>query len=182
MGNSNIEKLKVERDVEGLVNALQQEDVDVWSKASAALIEIGEPAVERLILALRDANPRVRSIAAVDLGSIKDPRAVEPLINAIMTDPERDVRWHGVDSLGKIKDTRAVEPLIQIALASRESLFVREAAIQSLGEMGDTRAIEPLKKCLKEAEVLFASGSWDGKYLADYINKAIDKIRKSEEK
>ena len=105
---------------------LQHEDDSIWSKASGALIEIGEHAVEPLILALKDVNPRVRWIATSDLGAIGDARAVEPLIKAITTDPERDVRWHAVDALGEIGDVRAIGPLTQ-SLKDEDS-YVLEAA------------------------------------------------------
>jgi hypothetical protein len=49
------------------------------SGACAALGEIGEPALESLIQALKDDLPRVRMHAAVALGNIADPRAIEPL-------------------------------------------------------------------------------------------------------
>lgn len=122
----NVKELEERKDVQGLMKALQHEDTRIWGEASGALIEIGEPAVEPLILALKDVNPRVRWIAAAALGEIGDARAVEPLVNAITTDPERDVRWHAVDSLGKIGDVRAIGPLTQ-SLKDKDS-FVREAA------------------------------------------------------
>jgi len=122
----NVKKLKEMKDVQGLMKALQHGDFDMQSEASGALIKIGEPAVEPLILALKDVSPRVRYIAAVGLGTIGDARAIVPLINAVTTDPESDVRLHSANSLGKIGDVRAVEPLTQ-SLKDRES-FVREAA------------------------------------------------------
>jgi hypothetical protein len=122
----NVKKIEESKDVQGLMKALQHEDDSIWSKASGALIEIGEHAVEPLILALKDVNPRVRWIAASDLGAIGDARAVEPLIKAITTDPERDVRWHAVDALGEIGDVRAIGPLTQ-SLKDEDS-YVLEAA------------------------------------------------------
>jgi HEAT repeat protein len=51
----NIEKMKVEKDVKGLVRAWRTSlDRDVRMKAEWALGEIGEPAVEPMIKALKD--------------------------------------------------------------------------------------------------------------------------------
>lgn len=122
----NLQKSIENKDVQGLMQALQHGDSDMQSKASAALIKIGEPAVEPLILALKDINPKVRWFAVCDLGSIGDARAVEPLSNAITTDPDRDVRWHAVDALGEIGDVRAIGPLRQ-SLKDEDS-YVLEAA------------------------------------------------------
>ena len=47
------------------------------------LVKIGEPAVETLILALKDRNEEVRKAAAEALKEIRDPRCVEPFIEAL---------------------------------------------------------------------------------------------------
>jgi HEAT repeat protein len=79
------------------------------------------------------------------LGDIKDPRAVEPLLEALQA---KDLQFHAARSLGEIKDPRAVEPLIA-ALKDNDSEF-REQAAQSLGLLKDPRAVEPLIAILKD--------------------------------
>jgi len=97
----------------------------------------------------------VRSAAADALGEIKDPRAVEPLIDMIK-DPHRDVREEAARSLGKIKDRRAVEPLIFVV---RNDKDVKGPAIWSLGEIGDPRAVDVLISVLK-GEIKLPLGYW----------------------
>lgn len=126
----NLKESIENKDVQGIMQAFLHGNSDMQFEASAALIKTGEPAVESLILALKDANPQVRWLAACDLGSIGDARAVEPLINAITTDPDRDVRWHAVDALGKIGDVSALKALTQ-ALSHQDS-FVQGAAKKAL--------------------------------------------------
>lgn len=87
------------------------------------MYEIGGPAVESLIPVLKDKHSRVRSEAAVVLGNIKDPRAVEPLIAAIK---DTQVRWDAARALVKIGGP-AVEPLIA-ALKDKDRLARQGAA------------------------------------------------------
>ena len=81
----NVGKLEDNKDVEGLIKALQyKKDNSVRRNAAWALERIGdERAVEPLIQALKDDVAFVREEAARALGEIGDARAVEPLIQAI---------------------------------------------------------------------------------------------------
>ena len=78
----NIKRLQSQRNVEGLIRAL-----DYNKEAS------------------------VRQAATMALGELKDPRAVEPLI-AALKDSDKNVRWEAANALGEIKDPRSVELLM----------------------------------------------------------------------
>ena len=67
-----------------------------------ALVKIGEPAIDPLILALNDSNSSVRCYAADALGEIGDPRAVDPL-NDALEDEDGDVREAATEALEKIQ-------------------------------------------------------------------------------
>ena len=168
----DIEELKSNQDVKGLIKALgyKSEDYLIPNNAAFALVEIGEPAVEPLIEALKNENSQVRGRAAFALGGIGDIRAVEPLIEAL--NDTSIIRSNAAAALGKIGDARAVEPLIKvlddedetvqlnvtdalvkigepsveplIEALKNENSQVRNIAVDSLIKIGDTRAIEPL--------------------------------------
>ena len=71
-----------------------------------ALVEIGEPSVEPLIMALNvDSSAKVRESAAVALGLIKDKRAVEALIFSL-SDKKRKVREAAHKALMRITKKR----------------------------------------------------------------------------
>jgi HEAT repeat protein len=136
------------------------------------------PAVNALILALKDNDDEVRKTAAEILGDIEDPRAVVPLIQALgdrnlysvsynaslalskigkpaidelcvaIKDSNADVRWRAVQTLGNIGDVRALEPLI-ISLKD-EDKTVREWAAEALGKIKDIRSVEPLIHSLSD--------------------------------
>ena len=157
------------RAIEPLIDALKDESEYVRSAAAEALdklgwqpdteerkaaywaakqewdkcVEIGAPAVEPLIIALKDW--RVREAAAEALGKIGAP-AVEPLIDALR-DKSEDVRKAAAEALGEIGDVRAVEPLIA-ALKDKDD-DVREAAAEALVKIG-APAVEPLIDALKD--------------------------------
>ena len=68
----NIEKMKAERDVKGLIGTFKSTNRNVQKKAAEALVRIGEAAVEPLIQALKDEHWSVRINAVGALAEIKD--------------------------------------------------------------------------------------------------------------
>ena len=142
----NIEKLKENEDVDGLINALKHKNVDIQEKAVKALGEIGEPAVEPLLQALDEEDWYVRRAAVMALGEVGGARALTPLIKALK-DNESVVRGAAVEAFGIIGEP-AVEPLLQAL--DEEDCHVRAAAVRALGEVGGARALTPLIKALKD--------------------------------
>lgn len=175
-GPPDINKLKANRDVPGLIKALgyQKDTYGVMRRTAAETLgAIGDPrAVEPLIAALADERVRITAIEA--LGTIGDPRAVDPLVSTL-NDPERYRREAAAKALGTIGDPRAIEPLIAvvkngvsfaaaraiieiddpravepfIAMLGERDQNVREVAIEVLGALHDSRAVEPLIAVLK---------------------------------
>ena len=73
---SDMEKMQVNKDVEGLIRALKDKDRHVRSWAARALGEIGDKrAVGPLIKALRDKDSGVREYAAEALEKIKEKKS-----------------------------------------------------------------------------------------------------------
>jgi HEAT repeat protein len=137
-------KIDDARAIELLVTALGDDVEYVRKNATESLVEIGAPAVEPLIAALK--NDNVSLVAAEVLGEIGDTQAVEPLIAALKDDKVSHV---AAQALGKIGDVGAVEPLIT---ALKEGGFKRLFYAQALGEIGDARAVEPLIATLKDID------------------------------
>ncbi|WP_447973086.1 HEAT repeat domain-containing protein [Nitrospira sp. Kam-Ns4a] len=106
-------KIKDERVLEPLVQQLRSDEFG--EDATDALVELGEPAVERLIAALADKDERIRRQAIIALGRIGDRRAVEPLIEKTK-DKDWFTRLTAAAALEKIGDERgreAIKPLMQ---------------------------------------------------------------------
>ena len=75
-----------------------------------ALEKAGKPAVEYLVIALKDSDKWVRYAAADALGNIGDSASVGPLIG-LLGDHDQDVRFATAEALGKIGDPGACTPL-----------------------------------------------------------------------
>ena len=101
-------------------------------------------AVPPLITALREPSP-VRVSAARALGSIRDRRAVEPLIR-LLTDFDPFVREAAARALGDLQDPRAVAPL---AAALKNGNQEAGPALAGFREA----AVGPLAECLRDPEV-----------------------------
>lgn len=149
-------------DIKGLIKKLEGKDMDARVEAGAALIKIGEPAVEPLIQAMDDeeysflllftaiydkegfaAKPTIetlsagtleiqKSLAAI-LTAIGEP-AIEPMIRALQDSGKtKKLRCRLANMLGKTGDKRAIEPLAKAAQS--EDVWIRTAAKSALEEL-----------------------------------------------
>jgi HEAT repeat protein len=131
-----------------LMAAFKDKDEDLSGYGNAGLVKMGAPAVDALIAEVRDPNSGVRSGAVQILGKIKDPRAVESLVEVLQV---KDLQWNAAYALGEIRDPRAVDGLIA-CLQNKDAEF-REAVASALGEIKDPRADAALIAALKDPEV-----------------------------
>lgn len=138
-----------------------------------AIENMGEPVVEPLIEALADREGTVRKFAAIILGRLRDPRAIDelgmtvydlhhevsqtaalalaqfgaPAIDVLaeaLIHPEASVREHATLGLGKIRDERVAPFLIEMLYDP--AAVVKRQAILSLVELNDKRAIPALQE------------------------------------
>lgn len=106
-------KIKDERVLEPLVGQLRSDEFGL--DATDALVELGEPAVERLVAALKDKDESIRKQAVIALGRIKHASALDPLIE-MLKDKDWFTRLTAAAALEKIGDERgreAIKPLLQ---------------------------------------------------------------------
>jgi len=142
-GRPNVERLKAQGDLAGLIQALSyHHDERVYQPAIAALVAMGRPAVGPLIEALAD--PRLRKGAVEVLVQI-GPMAMESLIAALEHRNET-LRKAATEILARI-GMLAVDPLA-VALRHR-NWIVREAATEALVQIG-MLAVDSLDTLVKE--------------------------------
>ncbi len=132
-----------------------------------AIEKMGTAAVDPLIEALQNKEGTVRKFAALLLGKLGEPRAIEPLSMALydlhhevgkvaagslaqfgvpaidvlieaLSHPEMWIRIHAVAALSKIKDTRIT--LILLEMLNDAEREVKKQVIESLGNLKDPRA------------------------------------------
>ena len=138
-----------------------------------AIEKMGIAAVNPLIEALQDKEGTVRKFAAILLGKLGDPRAIEPLGMALydlhhevgkvsaeslarfggsavdvlveaLSHPEMWIRIHSIAALSMIKDGR-VTPILLDMLNDPER-EVKKQVIASLGNLKDPRALSSLQE------------------------------------
>jgi len=140
--------------------------------------EIEKQGLEGMVRALQNStDPQVRQYAAYLLGQTKNPRAIQPLIEALadfdksvreqatlalssigkaaieqltaaMKEKKWETRYRAAEALGKIADERVVQPLIKALQDNRD--HVRYMAAKGLREFGDSDATEPMVILLKD--------------------------------
>ncbi|MYA29157.1 MAG: HEAT repeat domain-containing protein, partial [Nitrospira sp. SB0666_bin_27] len=106
-------KINDERVLDPLMSMLHNDEFK--DDATRALIELGKPAVPKLIAALTDREEFVRKQAILALGEIKDSEAVDPLI-AMLQDQDWFTRLTAAAALEQIGDLRArdaIKPLMK---------------------------------------------------------------------
>jgi hypothetical protein len=147
---------------------LKSKDEFTRARAVTELGKTGGPqAPERLVGLLRDDKSAiVRGNAALALGRMREPRAVEPLIEAVN---RRDwlLQSAAAEALGALGDERAVEPLLRALQDPQANDDLRCAAVDALGALGARRAVEPLIAALEivpaprdpDSHLLTGSGS-----------------------
>lgn len=140
-----------------------------------AIEMMGAVAVEPLIEALRDKEGTVRRYAALLLGKLGDPRAIEPLgmtlydlhhdvgkasaealvnfgaasfeiLVEALDHPEMWIRIHSVDVLPRVKEPRVLAVLLEMLKDPERE--VQRHVIEALGRLMDRRALPALQELM----------------------------------
>jgi len=137
--------------VDELIGKLGQGD---WQNAVNALANIGEPAVEPLILTLQDRSVTswVVHARAVDvLAKIGSQRAVEAVVKSVEdTGLNQYVRGSAVLAVVELKPKEAARVLSRISRDKNQ--FVRWKCAQALGMLGDKEGTDVLIQALSDED------------------------------
>jgi HEAT repeat protein len=115
-------------------------DAAVRAAAVELLAEVGETAIELLLEARLDPDPRVVEAVATGLGEIASPRALPWLVDAARNHEDRLVREACVAALGAIGDPEALPVLLE--LVENGPPQVRRRAVVALTVFDDPM-VEP---------------------------------------
>jgi hypothetical protein len=120
-------------DIEGLIRALHYDNFEIQLDAARALGSLGDKVMGLLLRKLKIRNRAVKIGIIEALGVIKDPRAVDPLVQNL-SDGSEEVRWDSAIALGEIGDERAI-PALKKALEDPDK-YVRYGAAFALSKIG----------------------------------------------
>lgn len=124
------------------------------SKAKKKVLEaLNEGGIESLISKLKDKDTNIVEAAVEALGKMKDPRAIEPLIEILNKEEEGDILVKTIDALIEIEDPKVISPLI--STLNHKDIGTRWFACQIIEKLArkgiiDYQAVEPLILILKK--------------------------------
>lgn len=134
-------------DLDESTKNLRDEDAATRLEAVKALAASQDKkAVEHLIEATADLDPRVKIKAIDALGTLRAADATPVLVQVLyMRESEPWLQQRVLVSLGKIGDTRSARPIADF-LARDTDVATRGTAIYALGEIGDPSSVVELKR------------------------------------
>ena len=131
-----------ERAVAPLTQSLKDEEEGVQNEVLKALVRIGDPAVDTLIMALND--EKLEEGAKVALIKIGEPASRNLMFK--YTNQNRDTQIYYIDIMGEIGDKNSVEHLIHILKdIKKHETYDRDiltSTITALGKIGDEKATD----------------------------------------
>lgn len=136
------------RAVPALLSAMRFDDIFTRAAATGALIQVGEPAVNGLVTALRDENKAVRRASAKAIGKIgiATQGAITGLSTALL-DVDNAVRRFAAEALGRLGDKEMVPELVEV-LDDRDPK-ARIAAFRALAKIDTPEAREAVRAWVK---------------------------------
>lgn len=137
------------RKCKGFLERLKSPDPAVRNAAIEALASQGSSACADIVAGLSCTSAQVRSGAALALGKLRSPKAVEPLCERL-TDPDDAVRLAVVQALRQLSD-HAIPTMVRRLQSPRAD--IRRATATALGLMGDQRATSHLVTCLADEDI-----------------------------
>lgn len=134
-------------DIDESTKNLRDEDPAVRLDAVKSLAASQDKkAVEHLIEATADLDPRVKIKAIDALGTLRAADATPVLVQVLyMRESEPWLQQRVLVSLGKIGDTRSAKPIADF-LARDTDAATKGTAIYALGEIGDPNSVPELKR------------------------------------
>lgn len=156
----NIWKLQADKDVEGLIAALQHADPDIRKRSAAALRVLGSTkavfALERSISRERDPIVRDHLRAALEhlnrdeiIDNLIQTRDVTGLVETLYS-PHMDDVLRATQALGEIGDRLATEGLVMIFRSPTMSDDIRLAAAEALLKLESAPAVVTLLGALRK--------------------------------
>lgn len=153
-----LRKIRGPQSVSALLPMLGHDDAPVRNVAMDILREIGVDGVELMQPVLRGKDADLRIFISDILGYCKSHQSALLLADALLKDPEVNVRYQAAVSLGSLGYPESVGPLCQ---AMHDEEWVQFAVVEALSKINDPAAINALVKLLSTSSALVSSAIVD---------------------
>lgn len=173
-----LRKIRGERTIQAMLPLLRSDDAPIRNIAMDVLREIGSDDIQSIQPLLRDDDPDMRIFMSDILGCTGSRQAVPLLCEAMLKDPEVNVRYQAAVSLGALAYPEAVDALRQ---AMHDEEWVQFSVVEALTKIRADSTISALVQSLSSCSDLVASIIIDA--LGEMANiKAVPLLFKSLEK
>lgn len=140
--------------VQAVIPLLRSDDAPARNLGMDILREVGDQDLQSLFSLMHDDDPDVRIFISDILGSTDNVTAVQPLGDALLKDPEVNVRYQAAVSLGELGRKEGARYLNQ-ALGDEE--WIQFAVIEALSKVRDESSVSALTKAMGRSSDLVAS-------------------------
>ncbi len=137
-----------------VIPLLRSDDAPARNLSMDILREVGAQDFPSLVALVHDDDPDIRIFATDILGSSDSFMAVEPLCDALLKDPEVNVRYQAAVSLGDLENPAAAKCLNK---AMQDDEWVQYAVIEALAKIKHSSSVDALVKALNTSSDLVAS-------------------------
>jgi HEAT repeat protein len=152
--DSSLRKIGGSETVQAVLPLLRSDEAPVRNLSMDILREVGGQDMPSLVALIHDDDPDIRIFVADILGSTDNVMAVAPLCDALLRDPEVNVRYQAAVSLGELGKPEAA-PCLNKAIEDEE--WVQYSVIEALTKIGHSSSVGALIKALDHASDLVAS-------------------------
>lgn len=149
-----LRKLRGKKTVRGMIPLLRSEDAPIRNIAMDILREIGSDDMESLQALMRDNDADIRIFISDILGFTASRLAVPLLSEALLKDPEVNVRYQAAVSLGNLAFPEAVDALGQ---AMHDEEWVQFSVVEALTKIRADSTINALVQSMSMCSDLVAS-------------------------
>lgn len=152
--DTSLRKIGGKETVQAVLPMLRSDDAPVRNLSMDILRAVGSQDLPSLIALIHDEDADIRIFASDILGSTDNVLAVEPLCEALLKDPEVNVRYQAAVSLGELGKAEAA-PCLNKAIEDEE--WVQYSVIEALTKIGHSSSVDAMVKALDKASDLVAS-------------------------
>ncbi len=140
--------------VAAVLPLLRSDEAPARNLSMDILRQVGGDDFSALVGLLHDQDPDIRIFGSDILGSTGNRLAVAPLCDALLKDPEVNVRYQAAVSLGELGHAAAAKCL---GKAMEDDEWVQFAVIEALAKIRDASSVGALVKALDKSSDLVAS-------------------------